>query len=225
MKLASGRMWSGLEMKGSLALWILCDISDGFRTLPCLCGPQEEVTSLNWWRNDLVTTLWGQGTFYVWITPNPEAWRSFCLSRMSIIGLEVTVKDTMERSPCVSYQTCGWSSSVFISCTFGRLWGCVPNDFHMRKDSQAQVVFLTLFPCDVVTGKEEKLWETNGCLCEVGFWRFLDRVYRVSMMSSWQGGKHMLWRVERIPIVREPCCSVLLCGFKWFLKKIYLLGK
>lgn len=47
--------------------------------------------------------------------------------------------------------------------------GCVANDFNTLKDSQAQVVFLALFPCDVVTGKEGKLWETNGCLCEVGF--------------------------------------------------------
>ena len=37
------------------------------------------------------------------------------------------------------------------------------------KASQAQVVFLALFPCDVVTGKEGKLWETNGCLCKVCF--------------------------------------------------------
>lgn len=122
-------------------------------------------------------------------------------------------------------STCGWSPSVFTSCTFGRLWGCVANDFNTLKDSQAQVVFLALFPCDVVTGKEGKLWETNGCLCEVGFWSFLDRVYRVSLMHSWQGGEPMLRWIERIPIVREPCCSVLLCGFKWFLKEIHLLGK
>lgn len=69
----------------------------------------------------------------------------------------------------VSYQTCGLSPSVSTSCTFGRHWGCVPNDFNTLKDSQEQVVFLALFPCDVVTGKEEKLWETNGCLCEVCF--------------------------------------------------------
>lgn len=44
-------------MKGSLALRILCDVSDGSRTSPCFCGHQGEVTSLNWWRKNLVTTL------------------------------------------------------------------------------------------------------------------------------------------------------------------------
>lgn len=81
------------------------------------------------------------------------------------------MEGSMERSPRVPYQTRGRSPSVFLHIR--RHWGCVPNGLNMPQDSQAQAVFLALFPRDVVTGKEGKLWETMAvcvkCVSEV-FW-------------------------------------------------------
>lgn len=170
MKWASGRMWNGREMKDSLTLWILSG------TLPVGVDSRHsfhKALGRSYWHEQMRGVSWPlsgrRKMFYMVVNSQTRVLKVmlYTLDVENWEGVGANIQDIIESLPRTSYQ--GYELSPHFCCflcgTNGELrrnWDCSPHDFKVLgstlKDSKAQVVYLSLVPCDGSDcGKEGRL--------------------------------------------------------------------